>query len=87
MRLVLVRTDECPVYISFSAHFKHETVEHSKEYSTINGVSNNQAESFFSRPRRSEYGVFHRMMARYMRDYMLEMAWREDNRKKRLAPF
>lgn len=78
----LVRTDECPAYNQFSKYFTHETVEHSKEYSTINGVNNNQAESFFSRLRRSEYGTFHRMMARYMLDYASEMAWREDLRRK-----
>ncbi|MCG9708717.1 IS1595 family transposase [Pseudoalteromonas sp. Isolate3] len=76
-----VRTDECPAYNLFSGYFDHETVEHSKEYSTVDGINNNQAESFFSRPRRSEYGVFHRMMARYMLDYMNEMAWREDGRR------
>ena len=77
----LVRTDECPAYSQFSSHFQHETVEHSREYSTINGVNNNQAESFFSRLRRSEYGTFHRMMARYMIDYAREMCWREDSRR------
>lgn len=78
----LVRTDESPAYTSYAMYFTHETVEHSKEYSTVNGVNNNQAESFFSRLRRSEYGVFHRMMAKYMIDYANEMAWREDCRKK-----
>lgn len=78
----VVRTDECPAYNRFSSHFLHQTVEHSKEYSTLDGVNNNQAESFFSRLRRSEYGTFHRMMARYMIDYAREMAWREDHRKK-----
>lgn len=78
----LIRTDECPAYNCLSAGFTHETVEHSKEYSTIDGVNNNQAESYFSRLRRSEYGTFHRMMARYMIDYANEMAWREDYRRK-----
>lgn len=77
----LVRTDESPAYNSYSLNFQHETVEHSKEYSTIDGVNNNQAESYFSRLRRSEYGVFHRMEAKYMRDYAIEMGWREDMRR------
>lgn len=76
-----VRTDESPAYSSYSLHFRHETVEHSKEYSTIDGVNNNQAESYFSRLRRSEYGTFHRMMAVYMLDYANEMAWRENHRR------
>lgn len=78
----LVRTDESSAYFSYSAHYVHQAVEHSKEYSTLDGVNNNQAESYFSRLRRSEYGVFHRMMARYMIDYATEMAWREDYRRK-----
>lgn len=77
----LVRTDESPAYNNYPLLFKHETVEHSKEYSTIDGVNNNQAESFFSRLRRSEYGVFHRMEAKYMLDYASEMRWREDSRR------
>jgi transposase-like protein len=80
-RGALVRTDESPAYLSYSAYYTHQTVEHSKEYSTLEGVNNNQAESYFSRLRRSEYGVFHRMMARYMIDYATEMAWREDHRR------
>lgn len=78
----LVRTDENSAYTSYSARFTHETVEHSKEYSTIDGVNNNQAESYFSRLRRCEYGVTHRMQARYMLDYATEMGWREDFRRK-----
>ncbi len=77
----LVRTDESSAYISYAADFIHQTVEHSKEYSTLEGVNNNQAESYFSRLRRSEYGVCHRMLARYMIDYANEMAWREDHRR------
>lgn len=77
----LVRSDESPAYTNYSRKFIHETVEHSKEYSTIEGVNNNQAESYFSRLRRMEYGITHRMMARYMADYAAEIAWREDCRR------
>lgn len=77
----LVRTDESSAYNSYSQKFEHQTVEHSKEYSTIDGVNNNQAESYFSRLRRMEYGVTHRMMAKYMMDYAAEIAWREDTRR------
>nr|WP_193988102.1 IS1595 family transposase [Lelliottia steviae] len=78
----LVRTDENKAYDSYKSIFTHETVEHSKEYSTIDGVNNNQAESFFSRLRRCEYGTTHRMQATYMIDYANEMAWKEDWRRK-----
>ncbi|MCG7568194.1 IS1595 family transposase [Pseudoalteromonas sp. CnMc7-15] len=78
----LVRTDENKAYESYDLRFQHETVEHSKEYSTIDGVNNNQAESYFSRLRRCEYGTTHRMQAAYMIDYAHEMAWKEDWRRK-----
>ena len=48
---------------------------------TIDGVHNNHAESYFSRLRRSEYGVFHGMRPQYLIDYAHEMSWREDMRK------
>ncbi len=42
----------------------------------------NQAESYFSRLRRSEIGVHHHISGRYLHSYADEMAWREDNRRK-----
>lgn len=79
-----VWTDEHKAYNHLSKQHKHETVEHSKEFMTKDGVHNNHAESFFSRLRRSEYGVFHGMRPQYMIDYANEMSWREDMRRKSL---
>lgn len=59
----------------------HETVTHSVEYCTSDGVNNNQAESFFSRLRRSEYSIHHGMRPQYLAFFAAEMAWREDVRK------
>lgn len=76
-----IETDESPAYLQCAIGYKHESVQHSKEYSTIDGVNNNQAESFFSRMRRWEYGISHRLEAKYMQDYANEFAWREDTRR------
>lgn len=62
--------------------YLHETVNHSKEFSTDSGVNQNQAEAFFSRMRRACIGIYHRVTPRYMLDYASEMAWREDWRRK-----
>jgi hypothetical protein len=35
----------------------------------------------FSRLRRAEYGVHHRISGKYLYQYANEMAWREDNRR------
>jgi hypothetical protein len=62
--------------------YKHKTVRHSVEYSTDEGVNNNQAEALFSRLRRAEYGVYHGMRPKYLAFYSAEFGWRDDNRKK-----
>lgn len=45
------------------------------------GACINQAESFFSRLRRAEYGQHHRISGAYLAFYAGEMAWREDMRR------
>jgi hypothetical protein len=53
----------------------------SAEYVSDEGASVNQAESFFSRLRRAEYGVHHRISGQYLYQYANEVAWREYNRR------
>lgn len=78
-----IRSDELPAYGNLKLlGYIHETVNHSVEFSTDEGVNQNQAESFFSRMRRAFIGVYHKITPRYMVDYACEMAWREDFRRK-----
>lgn len=76
-----IMIDEHPAYGMFMAKYEHETVNHSIEFSTDEGMSNNQAESFFSRMRRMVAGQVHRITPKYMLDYVTEVAWREDVRR------
>lgn len=76
-----VWTDESGAYINYSQSYEHEVVEHSIEYSSIDGINENQAESYFSRLRRAELGVFHGFRPKYLSDYAQEFAWREDVRR------
>jgi transposase-like protein len=76
-----VWTDESGAYTNYSQHFDHDVVEHSVEYSRFDGVNENQAESYFSRMRRAEYGIFHGFRKKYFHDYLQEFAWREDSRR------
>ncbi len=76
-----IMSDESPAYSSLIARYNHLTVNHSIEFSTDSGVSNNQAESYFSRMRRLVIGQVHRITPKYMNDYMNEVAWREDVRR------
>lgn len=78
----VVMTDEHPAYSTYAAFFDHHTVNHSEEFSTDEGVNNNQAESFFTRARRFVLGQIHRITPMYLFDYANEMAWREDMRRK-----
>jgi hypothetical protein len=75
-------SDEDPAYHSFKTLFaSHQTVNHSKEYSREGGVSNNQAESFNWRLRRSVEGIYMGPSNKYLADYACENAWREDARR------
>lgn len=59
----------------------HQTVVHSIEFSSEDGVNDNQCESFFSRMRRWVKGVSHRATPKYLADRAVEMAWRDDTRR------
>src|SRR5438552_2341256 len=45
------------------------------------GACTNQAESYFSRLRRSEFGIHHRISGRRLQAYADECAWRENHRR------
>ena len=78
-----IYSDELPAYGNLKLMgYVHEAVNHSEEFSRDDGVNENQAESFFSRMRRSCFGIYHRITPKYMLDYACEMAWREDMRRK-----
>jgi hypothetical protein len=78
----LVMTDENPAYNQLSCWYDHRTVRHAVEFSTVDGINDNQAESYFSRLRRYVKGVSHRVEPKYLADIAIEMAWREDMRRK-----
>lgn len=78
-----VMTDELGGYNILGMNFEHRTVNHTREFSTDDGVNNNQAESFFARVRRFIIGQVHRITPVYMKQYMNEMVWREDTRRER----
>lgn len=77
-----IMTDESHAYRRLNdLGYNHMAVQHKKQWRTVEGVNNNQAESFFSRMRRAEYGIFHRFTPTYLKDYANEIAWREDCRR------
>jgi hypothetical protein len=56
-------------------------VNHTLGY-LVKGACTNQAESFFARMRRAEIGTYHCISGAYLTRYAVEMAWREDHRRK-----
>lgn len=75
-----VHADEATVWDALHARFDMRRINHSVAFSD-DGACTNQAESFFSRIRRSELGVHHHFSPVYLAQYAGEMAWREDHRR------
>lgn len=59
---------------------KHFAVNHSMQYQDKNGTNNNQAESFFSRIRRAEYGTYNAVSKTYLAFYAAEFANKNDTK-------
>ena len=76
----VVYADEAAGWDDFHVYFDTRRINHSEAYSK-DRASTNWAESFFSRIRRAEIGIYHRISARYLAAYAGEMAWREDGRR------
>jgi transposase-like protein len=75
-----VYADEASHWDAFHARYETKRINHSLAYSH-NGACTNQAESFFSRLRRAEIGIHHKIAGPYLAAYAAEMDWREDNRR------
>lgn len=61
--------------------FKTGRVNHSTEYSLLNGKHTNMVESYFSRLRRMVEGQHHGVSPKYLYQYAEHAAWMEDHRR------
>jgi len=77
----VIHADEAPGWDVLLASYPMMRVNHSREFKSEDGACTNWAESYFSRLRRAQYGVHHRIAGPYLDQYANEMAWREDNRR------
>jgi hypothetical protein len=77
-----VHADEAAGWNILHASYPMKRVNHSIEYKSEDGGCTNQAESFFSRLRRSEMGVHHRISGHRLQAYADECAWRENHRRR-----
>jgi hypothetical protein len=76
-----VHADESGAWDILHASYPMLRVNHSREFKSDDGACTNEAESWFSRLRRAEMGVHHRISGHYLYQYANEMAWREDHRR------
>ena len=75
-----IYADDASHWDQLHARYLTKRINHSEAYSA-DGACTNQAESFFSRIRRSEIGIHHHFAGPYLESYADEMSWREDNRR------
>ncbi|MGB6087630.1 IS1595 family transposase, partial [Parvibaculum sp.] len=76
----VVYTDEAPGWDKVRGFFQAYSINHQLAYADGH-ICTNQAESYFSRLRRSEIGTHHFISGRYLDRYAGEMAWRENHRR------
>jgi hypothetical protein len=76
-----VHADESGAWDILHASYPMLRVNHSREFKSDEGACTNDAESWFSRLRRAEMGIHHRISGSYIYQYANEMAWREDHRR------
>ena len=80
-RNATIYADEHPAYDILHSALQTKRVVHAEYYVGPNGENTNQAESYFSRFRRMQYGQVHHMSNLYMDRYANEAAYREDTRR------
>lgn len=76
-----IHSDGANGYDNLEAFYNSIQGDHSEAYVGDNGECSNQAESFFSRFRRLQYGQCHKLSNKYLNSYANEIAYREDNRR------
>ena len=76
-----IHADESTAYDTLNARFTTKRVNHQYEYRSKDGVTNNLAESYFSRFRRMQLGQMHKFGVMYLANYANEAAYREDTRR------
>lgn len=77
----IIHSDGAIGYDNLEAWYENIKGDHSIAYVGENGECSNQAESFFSRFRRMQYGQCHKLGNLYLSNYANEIAYREDNRR------
>lgn len=78
----VIHADEAAGWDRLMAAYDMKRVNHSVEFMGEDGACTNQAESYFARLRRAEFGQHHHISGRHLGQYANEMAFRENNRRR-----
>jgi transposase-like protein len=78
----VIHADESGAWDRLIAAYDMRRVNHSVEFMGADGACTNQAESYFARLRRAEFGQHHHISGNHLGQYANEMAWRENNRRR-----
>jgi transposase-like protein len=71
-----IHTDELTAYKGLAKDYTHESVNHSKDEYSRNGVTTNGIESVFAVMRRGLHGVYHHASKKHIARYVNEFTWR-----------
>jgi transposase-like protein len=77
----LVATDEHPSYVHLKEHFRHESVDHSRDEYVRGEVHTQNIDSFWSLLKRGIIGTFHNVSKKYLPLYLAEFQFRHNNRE------
>jgi len=76
----VIIADQAVAYNPLHARYEVHRIDHQTEYAR-DGISTNQAESYWARLKRSYCGIHHRFSGEHVGAYHAEMSWREDHRR------
>jgi transposase-like protein len=77
----VIHADEAAGWDRLMAAYDMRRVNHSVEFMGEDGACTNQAESYFARLRRAEFGQHHHISGRHLAQYANEAAFRENRRR------
>jgi transposase-like protein len=76
-----LHTDESKAYKLIVAAYIHKTVLHQDHEWSVNGVTTNHVEAFWSVMKRGVYGIYHQISFKHLQAYCNEFSYRYNSRK------
>jgi transposase len=75
-----IQSDESKIYHRVKREYVHRFINHSKEEYSIDGISTNTIEGFWSQMKRSIDGTYHCVSPKYLQYYVNEFVYRYNHR-------